>query len=143
MKVLVDPETGELYEALPPDLVGGEPYDYADYRRANMAASREHREAIRALKDAQAKAAEAERRYREALAKEIVKQKAAHGSTVAPDLAKGEPHVAALREARDVTSGLVDAAKERLRLCQQDRAALQRMGEWSREANADGWRNAP
>lgn len=140
MKILVDSDTGELYEALPSDIVGGEPYDYADYRRSVMAQSREHREALKELREAIKKAAEAEARYRQELAKVLVEKKAEHGATVAPDLAKGDGRVVTLRAERDVAAGMVDVAKERLRLCQQDRAALQRMGEWSRDANADGWR---
>lgn len=143
MKVVADVETGDLYEALPADLVGAEPYDYAQYRRAQMAATREHRQALREKEQAVRAAAAAEARYREALAKAIVRYKAEHGATVAPDLAKGDPEVSRLREERDVAAGLVDAATERLRLCQADRAALNRMGEWSREADPDGWRHAP
>ncbi len=141
MKLVMDPDSGEAYEVLPSDLAGAEPYSYADYRRAVMSQSREHRAAINGLRDAIDTAAGCEVIYRKELATAVLRLKVAHGSTVAPDLAKGEEAVGKAMEARDIAAGMVDVAKERLRLCQQDRAALSRMGEWSREADPDGWRN--
>jgi hypothetical protein len=57
--------------------------------------------------------AEAERAYRKALAKEIVRQRAnSVAATVAADVARGDQHVAELRYRRDVSEGVVEAARQ-------------------------------
>lgn len=76
--------------------------------------------------------AEAERKYRKALAVAITDK---HGAgvawTVCADLARGEPNVADLRYARDVARGVLDAAEQRAFRLQADRKALLSLIEWS------------
>lgn len=142
MRVLVDPETGELVEVLPEATLGPQaPYDYADFRRANMAASREHREALRALLEREKAAGQADANYRKLLALAMLRMKAEHGSTVAEQLAKGEPEVVEAYEERLAAEAEARAAMEKVRLCRDDRVALSAMGGWSREADPDGWRS--
>lgn len=139
MRVLADPETGELVEVLPSDVSATEPYDFADYKRANMQASRDHRQALSDLREAEKTAAKADADYHRELAKAVLEAKAEHGSTVAETIAKGTEAVADAREARLAAEGLARAAMEKVRLTRDDRAALAAMGEWSKKANADGW----
>lgn len=143
MKLLLDPDTGELVEALPEDTVRAEPYDYADFRRAVMANSREHRQALTAYEQASAQAATAEVAYRKALALALPGVKAEHGATIAEAMAKGLDSVSEALDAKLAADALERAAMERIRLCRDDRVALGGLGSWSREANADGWRGAP
>lgn len=131
MRVLVDPETGEVVEALPADVIGVEPYDYAQAKRAVMAATRERREAERQLRVAIDEKARAEGEYRRRKAEAIVRLKREHGATVAADLAKGDPVVVEALERRERAVETVAAWRERLRLCSEDRASLHRLIEWS------------
>jgi hypothetical protein len=140
MRVLVDPESGELVEHLPTDLAATDPYDYAEAKRAVMAATRETREVLRQLDAAIVEKADAEKDYlvRKARAMEVAKRE--HGATVAEDVAKGEPAVAEAYARRDRSRERVRALQARARLCSEDRASLHRLIEWSREADPDGWR---
>jgi hypothetical protein len=142
VRVVADTETGELYEALPDDIVGGEPYDYAEYRRAQMAARRGHSQALSAWEDAIRETARTEAEYRRTLAKAVMSVKHEHGATVAETVARGTDEVAAAREAMVAAEGLERAALERVRMWRDDRVALNNMGGWSREADPDGWRVA-
>jgi hypothetical protein len=142
VRVLVDPQTGEVYEALDADLVGGEPYDYAGARRAVMSATRERRQAERDFRAAVKEKGEAQAEYRRLKARATLEAKKEHGSTIAETLAQGTEPVAAAYERRIIAEGLEKAAGERLRLCSEDRASLHRLIEWSRESDPDGWRNA-
>lgn len=142
MRVLVDPETGEVVEAVPEAVLGPQsPYDYADFRRANLAQTREHRQALRDLHDAEHRAAKADAAYRRELAKGMLLAKAAHGATAAEHLAKGMPEVVKAYEARLIGESDARVAMEKVRLCRDDAQRLAAMGYWSREANADGWRD--
>lgn len=133
MKPLLDPETGELYEALDSDLVGSEPYDYASFRRAAMTVSREHRAAIAEAQGAGNTLAHAEGEYHRELAMAVGRLKGEHGATIAETLAKGESPVRQAKEARDAAGAREKAAMERIRLCRDDRAVLLTMGAWSRQ----------
>lgn len=139
MKVYADTDTGELVEALPGDIVGTEPYDYAQAKRAVMAATRERRDAERELRDAVERKGRAEAEYRKALAQGILRAKGEHGATVAEAVAKGTDKVADAKAEATIADGLVRAALERLRLCSEDRASLHRLIEWSRQADPDDW----
>lgn len=141
MRVLVDPESGEMVEVLPEAVIGPqEPYDYANYRRACFAASREHREALAAHDAAATEAARAESTYRKELAIGVLKAKTEHGSTIAETIAKGSDKVADAHEAMVIAQAKERTAMEKVRLCRDDADRLSSMGFWSREADADGWR---
>lgn len=140
MRIAVDEETGEVYEIVDnSELVGDEPYAYGQFRRAQMASSRQQREAITAYSQAGINLARAERDYHRELAIAVGRLKAQHGATVAETLAKGDEKVSDAKDARDACVALERAAMERIRLCRDDRSALLVMGAWSRQANADGW----
>jgi hypothetical protein len=139
----VDSETGELYEGLPVDVSGTEPYDYADYKRATLAATREKRQVLAELEKAIEEKAEAEGEYRRLKAKAMRDAREKYGATMAADMAKGEdPLVVEALKRRERAVDMVKVLQERARLCSEDRASLHRLGEWSREADPDGWRNA-
>lgn len=134
MRVLIDPETGEMVEVLPNDVAGLEPYDFAQAKRAVMNATRERRTAERELREAVNTKAKAQSHYRKVKATAILKAKAEHGATVADTVASGQPDVAQAYEERIAAEGLERAAQERLRLCSEDRASLHRLIEWSMAA---------
>lgn len=143
MRVLADTESGELVEVLPEAVLGPqEPYDYADFRRSVMASSREHRQAIVDLQKADADAGRADANYRRALSLAMPKAKAEVGATMAEHRAKGYPEVADAYEERLAAEAISRAAQEKVRLCRDDRSALSAMGYWSREADADNWRDS-
>ena len=77
--------------------------------------------------------AEAEKAYRIALAKEIVRQHADEGVawTVAPDLARGNPEVAELRMLRDVAEGVREASQQQALRAAADRKDLTQLVGWS------------
>jgi hypothetical protein len=139
MRQVADIETGDIYEALDSDLVGGEPYDYAGFRRMSMAVSRQHRSAIRAAKDAGITLARAKAEYHRQVALAIPGMKAEHGATIAEQMAKGEPDVKEAKEAMDIAEANERAAMETVRLVRSDRDAAQAMGYWSRESASAGW----
>ena len=82
---------------------------------------------------AHAQYAEAERAYREALAKEITRLRAnSVPVTVAADLARGDEHVAKLRYQRDVAEGIVEAAKQSGWRLQANRRDGHEFIDWSK-----------
>lgn len=139
MRVVVDPTTGEQYEVLDGDLIGGEPFDYAQFRRASMTVSRQHRAAIQRTKETGVAVASAEREYRKQLAVNVARMKEQYGATIAEQMAKGEGPVLEARERLAVAEAEDRAAMEEVRLARSDRESTQALGFWSREANADGW----
>lgn len=142
MRIVIDPETGEQYEVLDNDLIGAEPYDYGQYRRMTMTISREHRKAIKAAKEAGNAVGVATSNYHRELALTIPRMKVEHGSaTLAEQLAKGEETVRQAKEQLIVAEANERAAMETVRMIRDDRSSALTMGAWSREANADGWRD--
>jgi hypothetical protein len=90
--------------------VSDQPWDFATARQACRDASQAQHAAEDALTQAYRDYAAAEENYRVALAKQIVSEHDADRSwSVAPDLARGCPDVAALRHKRDVAEGVMDA----------------------------------
>lgn len=96
---------------------------------AQQSAEEELRRAFRAF-------AEAEERYRKALAVEIVK---AHADGVAwstaPDLARGDDGVARLRRERDIAEGVKEAMQQAVWRHTANRRDAQRFAEWSMRRN--------
>jgi hypothetical protein len=91
-----------------------QPYDFEQAVAAAREASAMQRAAETAMRDAAREYAQAEERYRVALAKEIVRQHADEGVawTVAPDLARGNVTVARLRRERDISEGVREAQQQ-------------------------------
>lgn len=113
----------------------------ARLRRAAMG----QRAAERALRKAGREKAETERSYREALALQIV-QEIADGAakTVAADLARGRPHVAALRELRDIAEAVYEAQQQVTWRRSADRRDVRSLAEWSmRRELAEGYGDTP
>jgi cellobiose-specific phosphotransferase system component IIA len=133
-RVLVDPESGELVEALPGDVVGVEPYDYAQAKRAGLGLTRETRATLRKLDEAGDAKAAASGAYRVALAKAILRAKAEHGATVAEAIAKGTDEVSEAHVAFLAAESREKALEKRLRLHSEDRATYHRWVEWSMRA---------
>lgn len=109
-----------------------QPWDFGSAMANVNAAKTAQQTAIENFKTASKEAAEAERAYRKKLAERILSNKAEHGSTVAADLARGEPAVADLRYTRDVKAGVRDAAEQVLWKIKDDRRDLGRFIDWSK-----------
>lgn len=109
------------------------PLEISDARQAAHKASELQRGVEDQIRDASRKLAEAERQYRLALAKEILRLKAQDGVawTACEHIARGEKRVADLRYARDVAKGVLDAAGQQAFRYGADRRDLHRLIEWS------------
>lgn len=109
------------------------PYDFGQARDAAARASSAQQQAENNLIDAAKDYAEAEERYRIALAKEIVRQHAEDkvAWTVAPDLARGDVEVARLRRERDIAEGVREAMQQAAWRRAADRKDTQRFIDWS------------
>jgi putative intracellular protease/amidase len=106
---------------------------------ASVAASREASEAQHNAERFYAakgrECAEAEKAYREGLAKAITELKAAGATvTAARDLARGDKHVADLAYERDLAEGLRDAAAQSIWRHTADRRELEQFISWSKRA---------
>lgn len=141
MRVLLDPDSGELVEVFESDTAGVGAYDLSQGRRAVMAQTREKREALKTHEEAVRAKAEAEAEYRRKLAQGVLKAKDQHGATVAESIAKGYADVSGAREAMLAADGLERSAYERLRLCSEDRASIHRLIEWSAQQERFGGGN--
>ena len=89
--------------------------------------------------------AQAEERYRVALAREIVKQHdAGLAWTVCADVARGQDTVAKFRRERDIAQGVMEAAQQAAWRHTADRKDVQRFCDWSmrRELAENGARGA-
>ncbi len=115
------------------------PFDFNEARAAARKASEAQAATEDAMIDAARKRAEAEQRYRVALAKRIV---AAHGEgvawSVASDVARGDEEVARLRYERDVADGVAEAISQAGWRHAADRKDLQRLIAWSERVAPDG-----
>jgi hypothetical protein len=109
------------------------PLEIADARQAAHKASELQRGVEDGIRNASRNLAEAERQYRLALAKEILRLKAQDGVawTACEHIARGEPKVADLRYARDVAKGVLEAASQQAFRYGADRRDLHRLIEWS------------
>lgn len=109
-----------------------QPYSFSEAHAAQAAASRAQQSAQDFVKDSYRQYAEAERAYREALAKEITELRAdGKPVTIVQDLAKGNPHVARLKHARDVADGVREAAQHAIWRATADRRATEQLCQWS------------
>jgi hypothetical protein len=109
------------------------PWTFDQAVSACQGASRRQADAEGAMREASRDYALAEEAFRIALAKEIVRQH--HDEhvawTVAPDLARGNPSVAALRRDRDIAEGVRDAMQQLAWRRSADRKDAQRYADWS------------
>lgn len=110
-----------------------EPWSFHDARTACRDASVAQAAVERDLVEAYRDFAQAEARYRQALAKEIVRVHAEDGIawSTAPDIARGEATVAKLRMERDVSEGLKEAITQAAWRRNADRKDAQRFSDWS------------
>jgi hypothetical protein len=107
--------------------------------------SDEQEQAERFVKTAYKDFAEAERAYREALAKKITELRAAGNSvTLCGDLARGDEHVALLKYKRDVAEGVREAAGQAVWRATADRRAADAFTAWSQRRDiAEGYAPVP
>lgn len=113
-----------------------EPMDYVTAVTVHRLEAENQREAEKVLAQRHREAAQAERDYREALAKEITTlQAAGKPATVARDLARGDKHVAELQFKRNLAEGLVDAAQQSIWRHTANRRDLEQFIEWSKRAS--------
>lgn len=108
-------------------------YDFDGARSAATAASRAQAGAEDFMVECARNAAQAEERYRVALAAEIVRQHSEQGVawSVAPDLARGDKRVAALKRDRDIAEGVREAAVQAAWRRAADRRDTSRFIDWS------------
>lgn len=139
MRILADPDTGELVEVEEKFLHDWTPYDYREAKAAHMRASMERREAEKEYRAAQQKKAETEVAYRRLLAQAVVQAKAEHGSTLAVSIAKGREDVAQAKEDALVAEGMVFAARERLTTCSEDREGIRQLVSMSRQISPESY----
>ena len=112
-----------------------EPMDYVTAVTVHRVESEHQKQAENFLKDKRKEAAEKERLYREALAREIVAQRAAgHPATLARDLARGQPKIAQLAMERTIAEGLAEAAAQSIWRHTANRRDLEQFIEWSKRA---------
>lgn len=121
------------------------PWTFDESRDAAEKASRAQYAAEQFVKEAAKELAQAEERYRLALAKKIVEL---HSDGVAwsstSDLARGDAHVAALKAQRDIAAGVYEAAKQGPWRRKADREDTQRFIDWSaRREMAEGYGRTP
>lgn len=118
------------------------PYDFDQATALTRQASATQRATEDLLRSTSESFAKAERDYRVALAKEIVRQHADEGVawSVAPDLARGTPEVAQLRMLRDVAEGVREATQQQAWRASADRKDLTQLVCWSmRRDLAEGY----
>lgn len=115
----------------------GQPWSFEQATANCRAAARSQQTAEEALQHAFRAFAQAEERYRIALASEIVRQHAEENVawTVAPDLARGDKLVAKLRMERDVAEGVKEASQQAVWRYTANRKDAQRFAEWSMRRN--------
>lgn len=109
------------------------PYSFDEATTLTRQASAAQRAAETLLRTTSKEYAEAERAYRVALAKEIVRQHAEEGVawTVCQDLARGNPAVADLRMRRDIAEGVREATLQQAWRASADRRDLGQLVVWS------------
>lgn len=132
MRVLVDPDTGELVEVVDAAALDTTPYDYREAKAAIMRATLDYKAHVRAYREAIGRKAEAERDYRRELATTIPQMKAEHGATNAEALAKGQPNVSEAKERVIIAEGDVYAEVELMRLARDNRVSISQLTAWSR-----------
>lgn len=115
------------------------PWTFDEAQEACRRASREQKAAEDHFKEAAREFAEAEERYRLALAEAIIE---AHAEgiawTVAPDIARGRKNVAELRRGRDIALGVRDALDQACWRRTADRKDAQRFADWSQRKELAG-----
>lgn len=118
------------------------PWTFAEARDACRDASVAQRAVEDSLREAYRAFAEAEERYRVALAREIVRCHAEDGIawSTAPDIARGDALVAGLRRERDIAEGVREALQQAAWRRTADRKDAQRFADWSqRREMAEGY----
>lgn len=115
-----------------------QPLTLAQARRAGKRLTEDRRAAQQRLKDAIDAKGKREGEYREALARQIAKDRSEYPATVAKDIARGRPHVVQAKTEAMVADGMVSVWTEELRLCDQRRATFHRDVEWSMKVAPDG-----
>jgi hypothetical protein len=121
------------------------PWSFDESRDAAAKASRAQHAAEEFIREAARDKAQAEERYRTALAQRIVELHAegvAWSSTA--DLARGDKHVAGLRTLRDIAEGVYEAATHAAWRRSKDRDDTQRFIAWSQAREmAEGYGHNP
>lgn len=118
------------------------PWTFGEAVRRNDDAAELQEAAEDALVKAAEEAATAEQKYRVALAVEIVRQHDVEGLawSVCDDVARGQTHVAELRQLRDIAEGKREAMVHSAWRHAHNRKAVDRFADWSmRRELAEGY----
>jgi len=112
------------------------PWDFNEARTAVYKASQYQLEAQSQIGEAMERLARAEAAYRVELAKEIARLRVdGQPATLIGDLARGNEAIATLKLERDLSSGLVEAAKQNGWRVNNDRKDAQSLLRWSLEVS--------
>lgn len=112
-----------------------QPMDFATAIMEHRLASEAQHRAEIFLGQKAKEVADAERAYREALAKMILKKKEDQPATLAKDLARGDPEIALLEYTRIVAEGMREAAQQSIWRHTADRKDLEQFIDWSKRAS--------
>jgi hypothetical protein len=125
--------------------MSGQPWTFSEAHAAHTAATTNQTQAEAFVKQAYRQYAEAERAYREALAKRITELRAeGHSVTLCGDLARGDKLVADLKYKRDVAEGVKEAAAHAIWRATADRRTVEAFTNWSmRRDLAEGYGRDP
>jgi hypothetical protein len=125
--------------------MSGQPWTFSEAHAAHTAATTNQTQAEAFVKQAYRQYAEAERAYREALAKRITELRAEGNSvTLCGDLARGDKLVADLKYKRDVAEGVKEAAAHAIWRATADRRTVEAFTNWSmRRDLAEGYGRDP
>lgn len=121
------------------EVVHRRPYDFGEAKAAHARAARDATAAESFTAQCSDEYADAEKAYREALAKKMVElHNEGKAWTVVENLAKGDSQVADLKRQRDIAEGLKKAAEQMSWKVNANRRALEQLVDWSQRVNLGG-----
>ena len=113
-----------------------EPMDYQTAVEVMRVESEHQKEAESQLAKHHRSLADAEKRYREAVAKRIIEKRAEkHAANLCKELARGDSDIAQLGYERDLAIGMVDAAQQSIWRHTANRRDLEHFIDWSKRAS--------
>ena len=145
MRILVDPETGEPVEVAEGDVLGLQPYDFAEAKRAAYSVEMYYYKLVNQFRDAKNAEAAAERDYRRLLATRIIEKREVERvpATLAETLAKGDEDVAEAKAETIRASGEVTAVWHLLELAKAMFVTVSQMTKWSERVDSSTYPEKP
>jgi len=132
MRLLTDPESGEMVEVAETDILDLTPYDYSEAKRAHHAASKYYFSLVNRFRDAKNAEGEAERNYRRLLAIRVMEKRGeGAAATLAETLAKGDEDVAEAKKQTIIAAGECSAIWHLLELARANFVTISQLTKWS------------